>query len=80
VRGQVVCVDVLELRLAAGGAGEGGVLDGGVARLRHLSRDHKLTNVALPFEGYIGMVYGDMDHGGVWVLSQNVPPGVSVYW
>jgi prolyl oligopeptidase len=53
-------------------------LDGGVGRLRHLSRDHKLTTVTLPFDGYIGMVYGDMEHDGVWIQSQGwvKPPQV----
>lgn len=53
-------------------------LDGGVARLRHLSRDHKLTSIDLPYDGYIGMVYGDMQHDGVWIQTQSwiKPPQV----
>ncbi len=55
-----------------------GEMDGGVGRLRRLGRDGKLTEVKLPIEGTLTLIFADPTAEGVFVSTENymTPPSV----
>jgi prolyl oligopeptidase len=54
------------------------IMDGGISRLQRLSRDGKVTDIALPFDGTIGAVFAVPSEDGVLISLQGwlEPPGI----
>ena len=54
------------------------IMDGGLSRLRRLSRDGKVVDIALPFDGTIGAVFAVPDQDGVLLSLQGwlTPAGI----
>ncbi|HXS53189.1 MAG TPA: prolyl oligopeptidase family serine peptidase [Usitatibacter sp.] len=54
------------------------IMDGGISRLRRLSRDGKVVDIALPFDGTVGAVFADPNEDGALLSLQGwlTPAGI----
>jgi prolyl oligopeptidase len=56
------------------------IMDGGISRLRRLSQDGKVVDIALPFDGTVGAVFAVANEDGALISLQGwlTPPGIWV--
>ncbi len=55
------------------------IMDGGISRLRKLSRDGRVTEVALPFDGTIGAVFAEPSEDGVLIALSGWLTPIGLY-
>ncbi|RYF90345.1 MAG: S9 family peptidase, partial [Caulobacteraceae bacterium] len=54
-------------------------MDGGIGRLRRLGRDGRITEIALPLEGTVSVLFADPAHEGLYASSENYITPASIY-